>query len=99
MEDGESKKQEFLRDFSRFYTGSANLGGKTSFPISFLFLTGFPGNFPVSYFSYKNGIRSVYTVYGVGRYGIFPFPLSSLLTETETMQQLSFEKKTIQQLY
>jgi hypothetical protein len=33
-----------------------------------------------SCFSCKNGTLSTYTGYGVGRYGIFMFPLSSLLT-------------------
>ena len=51
-------------------------------PISFPNLPDFPGFFLNFEFSCKNDIRSVYMVYGVGRYGIFPFLLSSLALST-----------------
>ena len=47
-------------------------------PISIPFLPFFPEFFPESVFSRKYDIRSVKMVFGVGRYGNFPFLLSSL---------------------
>ena len=48
------------------------------FRIYRIFVSEFNGFFLNFEFSCKNDIRSVYMVYGVGRYGIFPFLLSSL---------------------
>jgi hypothetical protein len=56
--------------------GNREYGRETASPVpvpaGFLFF------FLFSCFSCKNGTRSANTGFGVGRYGIFPFPLSSL---------------------
>jgi len=70
------------RENTELKTGSANSVGKSPQPISIPISPNFPEFFPDFVFSRKYGIRSGKSGYGVGRYGIFPFPLSSLSMET-----------------
>jgi hypothetical protein len=69
----------FPRETSQLKTGTGNLVGKTPqsipLPVSLIF----PGFFPFSCFSCENDIWTGNVVYGAGRDGIFPFPLSSLV--------------------
>ena len=67
------------RENTELKTGSANSVGKSPQPISIPISPNFPEFFPDFVFSRKYGIRSGKSGYGVGRYGIFPFPLSSLV--------------------
>ena len=67
------------RENTELKTGSANSVGKSPQPISIPISPNFPEFFPDFVFSRKYGIRSGKSRYGVGRYRIFPFPLSSLL--------------------
>jgi len=48
----------------------------------------FPDFFPNPFFSRENDIRSGISVFGVGRYGNFPFPLSSIHVTTNEQKGL-----------
>jgi hypothetical protein len=59
--------------------GNREYGRETASPVPVPVPADFLFFFLFSCFSCKNGTRSANAGFGVGRYGIFPFPLSSLV--------------------